>query len=378
MRVLIAPDSFKGSRSATEVAAAVRTGWLRHRPDDEVVCLPLADGGEGTLDAVETAVDGAERRDCGPVLGPDMRPVTGHYLALPDGTALVELATVSGLPLLEQLRPLTASTRGLGTVLAAALDDGATQVMITLGGSATTDAATGALRQIGLRLTDDAGQPLADGGGALAQLAHLDASALRPPPAGGVTVLTDVDNPLLGPRGAAAIFGPQKGAGEEEIAQLEGGLRRLAELAGGDPDAEGAGAAGGAGYGFATFWDARIRPGSAAIAELAGLPDQLAAADLVITGEGTLDATSFGGKIPGYVTDQARRRGVAVAIVAGAITERPGHLDDLALVSTTELAGSTEASLGDPDRWLEAAGEALAREHDEGPGTSPGSREETA
>lgn len=356
MRVLIAPDSFKGSLTAPEVAEAICTGWRRERPDDHVRCLPLADGGEGTLDAVASAVPGARRRECGPVLGPDNRPVAGYYLALPDGTALVELATVSGLPQLDQFRPLTATTRGLGTVLATALDAGAQKLTIALGGSATTDGATGALRELGLRLINEEGQQLADGGGALHQLCHLDATALRPPPTGGVTLLTDVDNPLLGPLGAAAVFGPQKGADEADIALLEEGLFRLAELSGGQPEAPGAGAAGGAGYGFATFWAAAIEPGSAAIAELAGLDGLVAECDFVITGEGTLDATSFGGKIPGYVTEVARRHHARVAIVAGTITHRPDHLADDLLIATTNLAGSAGASLADPVRWLEEAG----------------------
>ncbi|MBL7524434.1 glycerate kinase, partial [Frankia sp. CNm7] len=319
LRVVIAPDSFKGSLAADQVADALADGWLSARPDDHVVRLPVADGGEGTLDVFATAVPGARRHPV-TVLGPGGRPVDAEWLALPDGTAVVELARGSGLPLLGHRRdPLGAHTVGLGQLLAAALDDPATrQIIVTLGGSASTDGATGALAALGARFLDDGGAELPPGGGALARLAAVDLTGLRPPPPRGVLCLTDVDAPLCGPRGAAAVFGPQKGAGADEITLLDGALRRLAALLGGDPGAAGAGAAGGAGYGLAAAWGARLVPGAATVAEHAGLPAALAEADLVITGEGRFDATSLAGKVVGGVLGMAAVAGVAGAAAAGA------------------------------------------------------------
>lgn len=360
LTVVVAPDSFKGGLDAAAVADAVAAGWRQLRPDDDVVAVPLADGGEGTLDAVEAAVGAARRHMVVGAVGPDGRPVDAEWLALPDRTALVELAGVSGLPQMARLDPLGASTRGLGQVIAAACDAGNDRLLVALGGSATSDAATGALRELGLELTDAAGQPLPDGGGALAELDAIDRGRLRPAPARGVQVLTDVDNPLLGTRGAATVFGPQKGADAVQIRRLEVGLARLAALAGGDPDAPGAGAAGGAGYGFATFWAATTRSGSEVIGELAGLPDALATADLVITGEGALDATSLGGKAVGHVLSRAEAGGVPVAIVAGII--EASDIPARRALSTSDLAGDPEASLADPDRWLREAGRILARD----------------
>lgn len=356
--IVVAPDSFKGSLEAGTVAAAIARGWRRARPDDRVVAVPLADGGEGTIDAVEAATRDAQRHTVVGVPGPDGRMVDAAWLALPDGTALVELATVAGLPQMARLDPLGASTRGLGRVLAAALDTGCSRLLIALGGSATTDAATGALRTLGLELHDGDGAPLPDGGGALVALAGLDATRLHPPPPGGVELLSDVDNPLLGPRGAAAVFGPQKGADAADVDRLEAGLARLAGLAGGVPDAAGAGAAGGAGYGFATFWGATTRPGSRIVAELAGLPALLDEADLVITGEGALDDTSRHGKVVGHVVALASAREKPVAIVAGAVLTDDPPVPHV--VATSDLAGSRDASMADPARWLHAAGRLLA------------------
>src|SRR6516225_10103667 len=274
LRVLIAPDSFKGSASATAVALALAAGWLAARPGDRVTRLPLADGGEGTLDVLAATVPGS-RWHRARVTGPDGAPVTSRWLGLPDGTAVAELARSSGLPLLPRPDPMGAQTTGLGEVLGRAL------------------------AALGARFLDAAGQPLPPGGGALAALARVDLSQLRPPPAGGVTCLTDVTAPLLGPRGAAAVFGPQKGAGRAQTARLEAGLARLAELLGGDPAAPGAGAAGGTGYGLATAWDAVLAPGAAELSRLAGLDRALARADLAITGEGRFDATSLTGKTCG-------------------------------------------------------------------------------
>jgi glycerate 2-kinase len=368
LRVLIAPDSFKGSASATAVADALAAGWLAVRPGDRVTRLPLADGGEGTLDVLAATVPRA-RRHRARVTGPGGAPVTSRWLELPDGTAVAELARSSGLPLLAHPDPMGAQTTGLGEVLGRALDAGADRILVGLGGSAATDGGTGALAALGARFLDAAGQPLPAGGGALAALDRADLSRLRPPPAGGVTCLTDVTAPLLGSRGAAGVFGPQKGADRAQVARLEAGLARLAELLGGDPAAPGAGAAGGTGYGLATAWGAVLTPGAAELSRLAGLDRALANADLVITGEGRFDATSLTGKTSGTVIAAAAAAGVLVALIAGQVSgtlprERPapdGVPAPVAIIALNELAGGTAAALASPRHWLRHAARQLAQ-----------------
>ncbi|BFV60066.1 glycerate kinase [Kitasatospora sp. CMC57] len=349
MKVVIAPDSFKGTATAVEAAEALAAGWRSVRPSDHLVLRPMADGGEGTLAAVGAGGELIEVANC---VGPDGRSVTGRYALLPDGTAVVELATVSGLPLLDRLAPLTATSRGTGEVVAAALDRGARRLVIGLGGSASTDGGAGLLAALGLRLLDASGRRLPDGGAALADAARVDRSALRPPPPGGVLLLTDVTNPLLGPDGAAAVYGPQKGATPADVTRLDMALRRLAALLGGDPDQPGAGAAGGTGYGLHAAWGARVTPGAAAVADLLGLSAAVADADLVITGEGRFDATSHRGKAVGEVLQRAAH--TRTTVVAGAAT--------LPALTLTALAGSAAEALARPLHWLRLAGATLARQ----------------
>jgi glycerate 2-kinase len=358
MRVVIAPDSFKGSIGAAGAAAALADGWCAVRPGDELICLPLADGGEGTLDVLAAAVSGARWRDA-PVTGPAGQLVDCAWLDLPGGTAAVELARASGLPLLPAPDPLGAQTTGLGEVIGYALDAGARQVLVALGGSASTDGGTGALAALGARFLDSAGDPLPPGGGALAGLAAVDLAGLRPPPPGGVRCLTDVRAPLLGPAGAAAVFGPQKGADPAQVAQLGAGLARLAGCLGGDPAAPGAGAAGGTGYGLATAWGALLTPGAPELGQLAGLDRALAGAGLVITGEGRYDRTSGAGKVAGTVFAAAAAAGVPAALVAGQIADGPS-LARPAAVALADLAGGPAPALADPARWLRLAGRRLA------------------
>ncbi|MGW6919125.1 glycerate kinase [Kitasatospora sp. NPDC054939] len=356
MRIVLAPDSFKGSITAADAARALADGWRSVRPDDELLTLPMADGGEGTLDAVAAARPGTTVHDVPHCTGPDGGPVTGRYALLPDGTALVELATASGLPLMARgLAPLTATTRGTGEAVAAALDAGASGLTVALGGSASTDGGAGLLAALGLRVQGPSGSPLPDGGGALAIAAAVDRTRLRPAPAGGVRLLTDVVNPLLGPSGAAAVYGPQKGAGPAEAALLERGLRRFAGLLGGDPQQPGAGAAGGTAYGLAAAWGARIAPGAAAVADLLGLDAALAGADLVVTGEGRFDGTSLLGKAVGEVIARAGRAGTPVRVVAGE------SADDRAL-TLVSLAGDGDDARRRADHWLVRAGARLARD----------------
>ena len=359
MRVLLAPNSFKGSATATAAAAALARGWRAERPADQVSCLPLADGGEGTLDVLAAAVPGARWHQA-VVTGPAGAPVGCAWLELPGAAAAVELARASGLPLLRRPDPMGAHTTGLGEVIGRALDHGARRVVIGLGGSASTDGGTGALAALGARFLDAAGHELPRGGGALAGLAAVDTAGLRPPPPGGVTCLTDVTAPLLGPLGAAAVFGPQKGALQRQVARLEAGLARLADLLGGDPGAPGAGAAGGTGYGLTAGWGAVLVPGAAELARLAGLGRAVAAADLVITGEGRFDATSLTGKATGMVITAAGAAGVPVALVAGQLDGAPPAA--AAVVTLVGLAGAPGPALADPDHWLGQAGRALARE----------------
>jgi glycerate kinase len=364
MRIVIAPDSFKGTASAVEAATSIAEGWLEVRPHDDLTLIPMADGGEGTLGVLAAAVAGAQTRTVRGCTGPDGRPVDGRFVLLPDGTGAVELATTSGLPLLRRLNPLRAHTRGVGEVIAAALDAGAHRLAIAVGGSASTDGGTGALRALGLELYDSHDQPLADGGGALAALARIDRDGLRPPPAGGVEILSDVRNPLLGPNGAAARFGPQKGATPDDVAILDGGLARLAQLSDGDPAAPGTGAAGGTAFGFATFWQARITSGAAVIGDLVGLDRALRDADLVITGEGLLDDTSRDGKVVGHVAARARANGTPVVVICGsAVTTAWAPI--VGVLALTSLAGTQADARGQVQHWLRAAGAQAARNADE-------------
>jgi glycerate kinase len=363
-RVVIAPDSFKGSIPAPEAAAAIAAGWRSVAPDDELRLIPLADGGEGTAAAIAAADPGAAWHVVDGVRGPDDRPVDARWAALSDGTGIVELAESSGLPLMRVPSPRSAHTYGLGQVIADALDHGATRLVVALGGSASTDGGTGALTALGARFLDAGGAPLPPGGDVLVALDRVDLTGLRPPPPGGVTALTDVSTPLYGPDGAAAVFAPQKGATPEDVEALDAGLMRLATLLGGDPTAPGAGAAGGTGYGLA-IWGATLVPGAATVAALVGLPAAVARADLVITGEGRFDATSRAGKVVGHVLDLAgkvagpvlgRAGRTPVAIVAGQVAAPTGG----PVIALADLAGSVEAALADPLRWLHRAGAALA------------------
>ncbi|MCU1578743.1 MAG: Glycerate kinase [Rhodoglobus sp.] len=358
LTVVIAPDSFKGSLSALEVAEAIASGWRDERPDDALTLVPQADGGEGTLDAVQAAVPGAVRHDVGPVTGPDGRPTPGEWLELPGGVAVVELAQASGLPLMRTLDALHATTRGLGEVILAALDAGATSLVIGLGGSASTDGAAGALAVLGLAMTDEQGELIPDGGRGLADIVGVDRTNFRPAPAGGVVLLTDVSSPLTGPAGAAAVFGPQKGASPEQVAELDAALSHFADLLGGDRTAPGTGAAGGAAFGFASAWGARIEPGADYLARLSGLTAIIAHADVLVTGEGRFDDQSLGGKIVGHLLAEASDAGVRAGVIAGQVTARTG----VWTASLTDLAGSVDAAMTDTAAWLRAAGARAARE----------------
>jgi len=351
-RIVIAPDSFKGSLSALEVSRAIELGWRSVRPNDEIVLAPQADGGEGTLDAIEAAVSGSIRHNVGLVSGPDGRPTVGEWLELPGKIGVVELAQTSGLPLMKSLDALNATSRGLGEVICAALDAGIESLIIGVGGSASTDGGAGALSALGLKLVDAQDREIADGGEALSQIRRIDRTDFRPAPIGGVTILTDVRSPLLGPHGSAAVFGPQKGATSEQISVLDLSLKHFSDLLGGDPDLAGSGAAGGTAYGFATAWGAKLESGADYISRIHGFPEVLIGADLLISGEGNFDEQSLNGKVVGQIFKQAKALNVKCAVIAGQINTES---DDLQL-SLTNLAGSLEGALRDPTHWLFLAG----------------------
>lgn len=364
MRIVVAPDSFKGSATAVEAARTIADGWRSVRPHDDLTVVPMADGGEGTVDAVAVALPHAEVRHAR-VTGPDGREVSARWLLMPPldvpRTALVELAEASGLLLLRHLAPLTAHTLGLGELLTAALADGAERVLIGLGGSASTDGGAGALLGLSATLVDEHGARVPLGNAGLHHLARADLSTAVPPPPSGALVLCDVDNPLLGSRGAVAVFGAQKGIGPGDRARAEQALERLVTVLGPEAaiyaDTPGAGAAGGTGFGLLA-WGAQIASGARAIAELVGLPTAIASADLVITGEGRFDGQSAGGKVPTEVARLAAAAGVPCALVAGSIEASTTQF--VVAHALAALAGSLSAAIADPLPYLRQAGAQLA------------------
>lgn len=357
LRVLIAPDKLKGSLPAPAAAAALAQGWRSVRPGDELVMLPMADGGDGTLEVLAADRPGARWVPV-PTVDAVGKPRLGRYLRTGD-TAAVELAEICGIAGLSPLDPMGSHTIGLGIVAAAALRSGPRRLVIALGGSASTDGGAGALSALGAQLVGVAGL-LPPGGRGLGGLVAVRADRLALSPPGGVRVLVDVQAPLFGPSGAAFAFGPQKGADQAEVLELDQGLRRLAAVLGADPDQPGSGAAGGVGYGLA-YWGAQLTPGAPAIGELVGLPEAVRRADLVLTGEGRFDASSLTGKTCGHVLELAARSGVPALVVAGSIAgEMAPAVADAGLLSLSELAGSARAAQQDPVRWLVEAGRQAA------------------
>jgi glycerate 2-kinase len=323
MRVVVAPDKFEGSLSAGQAASAIQAGLRRARPDVEVVRLPIGDGGAGTLDAL--IASGFERVPV-PAGGPTGEPVEAA-IAVQGQRAFVEMAEASGLQRLPGGRPapLEASTSGTGELVRAALDRGARQLVLGIGGSASTDGGAGMAAALGVRFLDQGGAELPPGGAALLRLARVDLTGLDPRLRQvEVTVASDVDNPLVGPEGAAHVYGPQKGAGPDDVLLLDSALRRYARVLADDLGLElaatpGAGAAGGLGAGAIAFLGARIRPGIELVLELIGFQDAVAEADLVVTGEGKLDAQTLRGKAPVGVARAANAHGVPVVALAGAV-----------------------------------------------------------
>ena len=325
-RYLCAPDSFKVSLTAMEAARAMAQGIENADHDAEVRCLPMADGGEGTARALVDATGGSMRAV--PVHDPLGRPVEGHFGLLADGTtAVVETAEASGLALLEakERNPLIASSYGTGELMLAAVRSGAKRIIVGLGGSATNDAGAGLLQALGVRLLDKNGNDLAHGGAALANLTTIDISTMDPALKNvAITAACDVTNPLTGPTGASAVFGPQKGASKDDVATLDAALAHFAQVIDSQlgvavNDVPGAGAAGGIGAALKGFLNAEFRPGIAIVIEQSGLDAAAQWADVVFTGEGSIDFQTKFGKTPAGVAETAKRHGKPVIAVAGHI-----------------------------------------------------------
>ncbi|BDB19756.1 glycerate kinase [Pseudomonas sp. CYM-20-01] len=328
MKIIIAPDSFKDSLSAEGVAQAIAEGLTQVWPDAELVQCPMADGGEGTVDAVLAACKGQLRRHS--VRGPLGTAVEARWGWLADShTAIIEMAEASGLQLVSSgLRDAcTTTTHGTGELIRAALDAGAERIILAIGGSATNDGGAGAMQALGVQLFDADDQPLAPGGLALARLARVSLEQLDPRLAQvRFEIAADVNNPLCGPHGASAIFGPQKGANPEQVQQLDAALGHFADhcanvLSKDVRDEPGSGAAGGLGFAAKAFLGAQFRAGVEVVAELVGLDAAVRGADLVITGEGRFDAQTLRGKTPFGVARIARQHNVPVIVIAGTLGE---------------------------------------------------------
>ncbi|WP_218723481.1 glycerate kinase [Pseudomonas bubulae] len=328
MKIVIAPDSFKDSLSAEKVADAIAAGLADVMPHAQLVKCPMADGGEGTVEAIVAAGNGQLRRNH--VQGPLGAPVEAHWGWLPDShTAIIEMAEASGLQLLkpEQRNACITSTFGTGELIKAALDAGARRVILAIGGSATNDAGAGALQALGLGLFDAQGNHLPRGGLALAHVARIELSDLDPRLAEvRFEIAADVNNPLCGEHGASAIFGPQKGASAEQVRLLDQALGHFADhcanvLPKDVRHEPGSGAAGGLGFAAKAFFGAQFRAGVEVVAELVGLAEAVKGADLVITGEGRFDAQTLRGKTPFGVASIARAEGVPVVVLAGTLGE---------------------------------------------------------
>jgi glycerate kinase len=369
MRVVVAPDSFGGTLSAPAAAEAIATGWRRAAPDDEVRLLPLADGGTGFVEVLHAAL-GGEWHDR-EVTGPFGDPVPARWLRVGD-TAYLESAAACGLHLVPRERRVPevavgVTSRGVGELVADARDAGVAEVVIGLGGSATTDGGAGMLAALGAVPVDDDAAPLSGGGAALARCARLDGAV----DLGGVRLVAavDVDNPLLGTHGAAAVFGPQKGADDAAVAQLDAALTRfagvLAAAFGVDVrDEPGAGAAGGLGAALLACGAQRVS-GAGLVRELVGLDAELDKAQLAVTGEGSFDWQSLRGKLITAVARGAADRGLPCLVLAGQVSvgrREAAAVGVDAAFGVAEHAGGVAASMADPAGTLAALAEHVARQ----------------
>ena len=360
VRVVVALDSFGGTLSATAAGEAVAAGWRRAAPDDELTLLPVADGGTGFVEVLHAARGGVWHRL--EVTGPLGAPVAARWLEL-DGSAYLESAAACGLHLVPERTPASArraSTRGVGELIADARDHGLREIVVGLGGSAGTDGGAGMLAALGAQVLDADGRPLPDG-------APVGAAGFSGRPTLGevrLVAAVDVDNPLLGPHGAAAVFGPQKGADAAAVAELDAALGALADLLPGPDvrDEPGAGAAGGLGAALLACGARRVS-GADLVRELVGLDTALDQADLAVTGEGSFDWQSLRGKLVTTVARAAADRGIPCLVLAGQVSvgrREAGAAGVEAAYSVAEDAGGVEASMADPTGTLSALAERVA------------------
>ena len=325
MKILIAPDSFKESVEALDVCLAIQSGFSKVFPDADYKLLPMADGGEGTSAVLSYVLGGRWKEVV--VNDPLMRPISAKYLLLPDATAVIEIAQACGLHLLTvaERNPVIASSYGVGELIADALNEGVKRIIIGLGGSATNDAGLGMLTALGMTFHDSDDNTLAQGGGALANLQRLDATSFHASVLETVfEVACDVINPLFGELGASAIFGPQKGASPQQVNDLDQALNHFASICEQQgyqnyQEIAGAGAAGGLGYALMSFCQAELKSGFDTVAEVANLSQHIADADLIITGEGKLDAQSAMGKVAGGISHIARLSHTPVIAICGSV-----------------------------------------------------------
>jgi len=370
MKLLLCPDSFKESLSAMDVAKSIARGFRRASKGFQCDIAPIADGGEGTVDCL---LAGGGRRVCLDVSGPQGRPVAAFYGLLPDGrTAVVEMAAAAGLHLVPQDRrdPLRSSTRGVGELIAHALNAGLRHLVVGLGGSATNDGGTGMASALGVRFLDANGKDLPAGGVALLDLARIDLSGLHPAVAEAVIeAACDVTNPLTGPLGASAVFGPQKGASPDDVALLDAALTRLADITIRDTGVDvravpGGGAAGGLGAGLVAFCGARLRPGFDMVADACQLARRMREADWVVTGEGCSDGSSLQGKAVGGVLGLAREAGRPCLVLSGALGAGwPGLYDAgaTAVMSISDGPASRAEAVARTASLLEESAVAIGR-----------------
>jgi glycerate kinase len=369
----VAPNAFKGTLTAPQAAAAIARGVREVFPEAEIIEVPVADGGDGTAEALVTALHGEFRS--APVQGPLGDPVMARFGLVAAGrTAVVELASASGLALIPASRrdPMRATTFGFGQLLDAARNAGVATVIAGIGGSATNDGGAGMAQALGYRLLDASGHDLERGGAALARLRSIDQSGFdRAWKAMAVRVACDVTNPLTGPSGASAVYGPQKGADPEMVRRLDAALANLADVIERDlgkkvSDVPGAGAAGGTGAGLIAFLGAELVPGAPLVVEAAGLDEQLKGASLVITGEGRVDGQTAYGKAPGEVARRAHEAGVPVLLLAG--SKGPGWeaLNSLGVTAVVTLREEGQDQIDAPveaDRMLSRAAVVACRSH---------------
>lgn len=357
MKIVIAPDSFKESLSAADAAQSIQEGFAHVFPTANFVCLPIADGGEGTVEALK----GPLRARLIPtnVSDPLGRTVSAEFGLNDKHVAILEMASACGLHhvALAERDPLLASSRGLGELVLAALDEGARHFIVGLGGSATNDCGVGFLQVLGVRFLDSDGRDLSSGAGSLHKLARIDRSGMDSRIAEcSFDVACDVDNPLCGPAGASAVFGPQKGATQDMIAGLDQALGHVADVMRRDLDVDvaslpGAGAAGGMGAAMVGFLNAHLKPGSVIVTEALGLEQAIVGADLVITGEGCVDGQTSRGKAPAGVAQIARRLGVPVLALGGAVT---ANADELAAIGIQAAFASVRRACSLSDALQEA------------------------